>query len=346
MSWEELNTLQSEYYKPLGSRLRRKDLNRLYPRWGTVETGEICSRSIIPAPNVPDCCIILISTDTGQVLRRINRDDVQSEDSLLIIQGSNVSNIEFWPRYIPWNRNGSGRSRQRPAGTEPKEDCITPDVLIETMESETASHEEKRRAVIESEVVAFPLGSVGKLNHLLYLFIKQYRDSEDQQDIVAVGSAIRKYVATMNLADLSALDTLLDAEHNATVPIEVELEVAKTLVRKLVQSPPEEPNSEPRLADRLYEIVTLYLNLRLLSRDKFAAVALNAILALCLLRSPHADEVRQALKESPESWFSELVLRRASQIQKTLHETLSVEQAARCAEQLSALNGNTALGEG
>lgn len=350
MSWEESDTLQFEYDNPLGSRLRKKDLNRLYSKWGTVETEEICPRPITSAPNASDCSIIFINMDAGQVLRRTNRDDVQSEEGLsILIEASKSIHGKItrpFERGWGWFNNAEKKPRHRSVEAGPKEGGITPDALIEKLESGTASHEEKRRAVIESEVVAFPSESVGTLNRLLYLFIKQYRDSEDQQDMVAVGSAIRKYVVTMNLGNLSALATLLDSEHNATVPIEVELEVAKTLVRKLVQSPPEEPNSEPRLADRLYEIVTLYLNPRLLSRDKFAAVALNAILALCLLRSSHADEVRQALEKAPESWFSELVLRRASQIREMLNETLSVEQAARCAEQLSALNGNIALGEG
>ena len=119
---------------------------------------------------------------------------------------------------------------------------------------------------------------------MLYQFVQQHRDS-DSQDIVAVGCAIRKYVAVMSQNDLSHLAVLLDAQHNATVPIEVELEITKTLVRRLSQSPPGSPDSEPGLADRLYEIVELYLNSRLLAQDKFAAVALNAILSLCLLRS-------------------------------------------------------------
>lgn len=336
MSREKSDTLQAD--KIFG------DYSRDVPQ-------EIRSGAIIQDPDTPDC--YLIDANTAQGFRRfryaqeVNKDDAQSEEGPLTFKCVVFEKKFRYPREVfRWPRIREGGPRRRPDETEPKKDVITPDVLIRKIVSETASHEEKRRAVIESEVVAFPPESVGTLNRLLYLFVKQYRDSDDQQDIVAVGSAIRKYVATMDRADLSALAILLDAEHNATVPIEVELEVAKTLVRKLVQSPPDEPNVEPQLADRLYEIVKLYLNPRLLSRDKFAAVALNAILSLCLLRSSHADEVRQALKELPVSWFSELVLRRASQIQKTLYGKLPTKQAARCAEQLAALNGETALSEG
>jgi hypothetical protein len=229
---------------------------------------------------------------------------------------------------------------------EPPEDGITPDILLRNLESVTASHEEKRQAVIESEVIAFPPASIETLNRLLYQFIQQHRDSDNQEDIVAVGCAIRKYVAVMSQNDLSHLAVLLDAQHNATVPIEVELEIAKTLVRKLSQSPPEKSDSEPRLADRLYEIVELYLNPRLLARDKFAAVTLNAILSLCLLRSEHADRVQQSLQALRVSWFSELVLRRASQIQETLQKAFSVEQAARYGEQLISLSKESALCDG
>ena len=229
---------------------------------------------------------------------------------------------------------------------EPSEDGITPEIRLRNLASETTSHEEKRRAVIESEVIGFPPESIETLNRLLYQFIQQHRDSDNQEDIVAVGCAIRKHVAVMSQNDLPHLAVLLDAQHNATVPIEVELEIAKTLVRKLSQTPPEKPDSEPRLADRLYEIVELYLNPRLLARDKFAAVALNAILSLCLLRNAYADKVQQSLQALQVSWFSELVLRRASQIQETLQKAFSVEQAARYGEQLIALSKESALYDG
>ncbi len=295
--------------------------------------------------------VLFIGDSTVAILGKEQQHEMtfmQSTDIERITQREK-STFEKFPRYLSnilWNRFNWKRQQQRSTQGEQNEESFTHEHLIQKISSNTVSPEEKRLAVIESEVVAFPPGSAETLNRLLFQFIKQHRDSEDQLDIVAVGSAIRKYVATMDRADLSALAILLDAEHNATVPIEVELEVAKTLVRKLVELPPDEPNSEPRLADRLYEIAKLYLNPRLLSRDKFAAVALNAILSLCLLRSAYADEVRQALKVLPVSWFSELVLRRASQIQKTLHEKLSPEQAAHCTEQLAALNIDTILREG
>lgn len=233
-----------------------------------------------------------------------------------------------------------------PPEAEPSEDDIAPDALLRKLASVTTIHEEKRRAVIESEVIFFPPGSVETLSRLLYQFVQQHRDSDNQEDIVAVGCAIRKYMAVMSQGDLSHLAVLLDAQHNATIPIEVELEIAKTLVRKLSQAPPEKPDSEPRLADRLYEIVELYLNPRLLARDKFAAVALNTILSLCLLRSAYADKVKQSLQALPVSWFSELVLRRASQVQETLQKAFSVEQAARYGEQLISLSKESALCDG
>ena len=211
--------------------------------------------------------------------------------------------------------------------------------LSDSLEAPRQVIEQKLKAIIEGEVIAFPPCSVDVLNRLLFEIHQTVSGQRRSTRYNSCRHAIRKYVATMDRANFPSLAVLLDAEHNATVPIEVELEIAKTLVRKLVALlRPKTPNSEPRLADKLYEIAMLYMNPRLLSRDKFAAVSLNAILSLCLLRSEHAGEVRQALKQLPVLWFSELVLRRASRIEKTLSEKLPPEQATRCTEQLAILN--------
>ncbi|MGO8746771.1 MAG: hypothetical protein ACLQNE_12345 [Thermoguttaceae bacterium] len=348
MSQEERNTLYIGYVQMLGVRLRRKRRGRAQPWWSDAEHREIRSGAIIPDSDAPGC--FLIDANTVQGLRQsrqsqeITTDDPQSEEGRFAIRNSVyvvVLQVKPWSsedvfvtNRIPW-----AASFRRSLDTRSSEGSATPVALISKIASETASREEKRRAVIESEVVAFLPHQAVTLNRLLRRFIEQYRNSDDQQDVAAVGAAIRKYVATMNRDDLSALAILLDAEHNATVPIEVELEVAKTLVRRLIQSPPEEPDCEPSISDRLYEIVRTYLNPRLLSRDKVAAVALNAVLALCLLRSRHTSEMVSALKRLRVSWFSELVVRRASQIRNTLRERLPTEQAERFAEQLAALIG-------
>jgi hypothetical protein len=276
-------------------------------------------------------------------------EDPQSEGNSFVVTDSG---FVVWDVKIPssgstlsWSRVGEERPHRRSSATRLEEVDTAPRYLLSKIESESSTREEKRKAVIDCEVTAFPQEQVGTLNRLLRRFIEQYRISEDHEDLVAVGAAIRKYVATMSREDISDLAILLDAEHNASVPIEVELEVTKTLVRRLVMTPPQEPDSEPRLADRLREVAITYLSPRLLSRDKVAAVALNAILSLCLLRSPHINDVCHALNRMSVSWFAELVLRRASQVRKIIFDKFPLTQADRYSEQLTALHGVVAQGD-
>ncbi|MGW8257807.1 MAG: hypothetical protein ACWGMZ_10015, partial [Thermoguttaceae bacterium] len=327
--------------------------------WGEVfdvvsgEPQEISSGAFWPDPKRPGCYCIDANTASG--LHRFNyaREETQWADAQSQEDSDLIAVEEFWsPLKSPseikklvgaWRKSATETRSQLLSEVELLEDGLAPDALLQTLESNTASHEEKRRAIVESEVVAFPSESNETLSELLYQFIQQHRDSDNQEDIIAVGCAIRKYVTVMNHNHLSRLAVLLDAQHNATVPIEVELEITKTLVRKLSQIPPGKPDSEAQLADRLYEIVKLYLNSRLLARDKFAAVALNAILSLCMLRSDYAERVQKSLRALQLSWFTELVSRRAVQILEVLKKTFSAEQAAHFGEQLISLSKESTI---
>jgi len=351
-----MGTLQTGYGDMRRVRLRRNLRARVQQWWPDVELQDIHSGAVIQDPNAPGC--YLIDTNTVEGLRQLRHakrvavNDPQSEEGDFAIRGSGyvvVFEMKTWSSAFgslrSLFRRGKVRRKSAETKTETREGSFAATALLSKMAPQNTSREERRRAVIEAEVVSFPPGQVGTLNHLLRQFIEQYRNSDDQQDLVAVGSAIRKYVTTMSRDGLSALAILLDAEHNATVPIEVELEVAKTLVRTLVQKPPEESDSEPELADRLHEIVNAYLNPRLLSRDKVGAVTLNAILALCLLRTRHTGALQKSLADFRASWFTELVLRRASHIRNSLLQTFPKERAERYAEHLVALNRESASNE-
>jgi hypothetical protein len=323
-----------------------------------AENREIRSGAIGPDPDAPGCYVIDANTAQGlrkfRQAREIGPGDSQSEEGSEGVDvmtrwftqhplRAAVHDVRVYHLREPstsarnWVRVGGVQRHPQGSETQPQDSGLAPKALLSKIAAQDTSHDERRTAIIEAEVIAFSPDQMTTLKPLLREFIEQYRDSEEQRDLIAVAAAIRKFVATMNRSELSALAILLDAEHNATMPIDVELEVAKTLVRRLVQSPPDEPNTEPELADRLYEIVETYLNPRLLSRDKVAAVALNAILALCLLRSTYTADVRQSLNGLRVSWFSELVARRAVQIRNMVREKVASDLADNYTEQLAAL---------
>jgi hypothetical protein len=206
-------------------------------------------------------------------------------------------------------------------------------------------HFARRRLVLEAEVLPFGPADRIRLNDALRRFIEDYRNSDDPEDLVAVASAIRKYVATMDAADLGDLAVLLASDQNASVPLEVELEVAKTLVRKLTSQPPEEPDGEPELADRLMEVASTYLNARLLSREKYGAVALNAVLALLLLRSRHVANLLILLRNVRVPWFTQLVVRRASRIRDDFRHRFPEAQSERYSEALNTVCDQLAASE-
>jgi len=230
------------------------------------------------------------------------------------------------------------KSQERRFPTAVTEDHeSSPHAVIATLEDAAASHAARRRMVIEAEVLPFGPAERSRLNAVLCRFIQDHRNSDDPEDLVAVASAIRKYVATMDGGDLGDLAVLLASDQNATVPLEVELEVAKTLVRKLVSQPPEEPDSEPELGDRLMELASTYLNARLLSREKYGAVALNVVLALLLLRSRHVADLLAVLRNLRVPWFTQLVVRRARRVRDDFEHRFPVAQAERCVGDLDAL---------
>ncbi|HQU45312.1 MAG TPA: hypothetical protein PK867_21025, partial [Pirellulales bacterium] len=148
-------------------------------------------------------------------------------------------------------------------------------------------------------------------------FIERRRDSQDPEDLVAMAAAVRKLIAVIPPDGLPLLSLLLDAGHRAAVLLAIEHEIAKMVAWKLSLAPPW-PGAMPELADRLLELARLYLHDRLLPRKGYAATALNAVLALFLLRW-HVDEIIESLLRLHSSWFKELVVRRLISLKDDLH---------------------------
>lgn len=166
--------------------------------------------------------------------------------------------------------------------------------------------EERRQLIIDAEVLDFAPHQLERLDVALTDFIGgyPYREGNDPADRVAVGAAIRKYFATMGMDEVFPYASrLLEAEPDRPVPLEIELEVTKMVVRKLMANPSREDDAFPDLADRLLELTRTYLNPRLLVRESYGAIALNAILGLILLGGRDMAEVRRLLAELDLIWF-------------------------------------------
>jgi hypothetical protein len=226
-----------------------------------------------------------------------------------------------------------------PEYVDPESRC---EAVVTSLQRHELGHEERRNLILESEVLPFRGRQAVALAPLLRRFIEEYRESDDPADLVAVGSAIRNYVATAPVGDaIEAAASLLKEEGELEIPIELEVEVTKMVVRKLTANPPEQRDQYSELALRLEELVDVYARPRLLPREKYGAVALNAILGLVLSRSGRDAAVVERIRTLDVPWFQELLARRAARLRTDLvarDSEAKVVDIADVLEQLSTLD--------
>ncbi len=88
-------------------------------------------------------------------------------------------------------------------------------------------------------------------------------------------------------------------------------------------------------------VVDVYARPRLLPREKYGAVALNAILGLVLSRSGRDAEVVERMRSLDVPWFQQLLARRAARLRTDLvarDSEAKIVDIADVLEQLSALD--------
>lgn len=163
------------------------------------------------------------------------------------------------------------------------------------------------RLVCELEITHFDEQQRVTLLPLLWAYIREHKNSNDPELLVAVGSAIRKYAANMSMDRSGELAELLEPVQRMPLPLELELEVAKMIYRNFEAHPPEAADPQPELGARLWEMAQTYSNPRILLRDKHSAVASLAIEALVAMRSSHALAGWRLARACPYRWFGEMV---------------------------------------
>lgn len=161
--------------------------------------------------------------------------------------------------------------------------------------------------ICQAELTRFEPSRNEVLLPLLWQYILDHRNSNDRDELVAVGAAIRKYVAIMPMDRIGELAVLLESGYRSPLPIDLEIEVAKMIYRNFEVHPPAATDSQPELGERLWEMAKAYVNPRILLRDKHAAAASLAIGAIVAMRSSLALQAWQAAIQCPYGWFAELV---------------------------------------
>jgi nucleotide-binding universal stress UspA family protein len=222
---------------------------------------------------------------------------------------------------------------------DPESECKA---VVESLRRFDLGHDERRKLILDAEVLPFRGEQAAEIAPLLWQFIEDYRASNVPADLVAVASAIRNYVATAPSDQaFRAAASLLNTEGGLPLRIYLELEIAKMVVRKLVAQLSAGATCDPELARSLAELANTYLNPRLLAREKHGAVALNAVLAIVLTGDPHADQIIEQARQLHVPWFQQLLGRRAARIRADLTARDSdskLTEITRGLEQLSELD--------
>lgn len=178
--------------------------------------------------------------------------------------------------------------------------------IVGTLDREI-SDSAKFDLIFEAELLQVPADCLLLARQLWKEFITQYRDTNDRKTLLAVACAIRKYVSLIPSADLPELVYLLEPGHSGHLPIELEVTVGKMIVRKLTANPPTIDNAYPELAAQLQALADDYLKDRLLPRQYVGAAALDACLALVMLRAACVSEFISRLRNMKSRWFVELI---------------------------------------
>ncbi len=157
------------------------------------------------------------------------------------------------------------------------------------------------------ELTRFSPSQHPALLSLLWQYILRFRDSNNRDDLVSVGAAIRKYIAIIPMDRMGELAFLLESGHRSQTPIDLEIEVAKMIYCNFEVHPSVAADPHPELTERLWEMAQAYINPRILLRDKHSAAASLAIEAIVSMRSHLAKQALNAAVASPYRWFAELV---------------------------------------
>ncbi len=207
---------------------------------------------------------------------------------------------------------------------KPQEDAnvFSSEELLHRLQDRSLGHQDQLGLIIEAEVVDFGPTQLGRLNAALRASSPITARATARTISWQLARRFGKCVATLQADEALAYAAhLLEAGSRTPVPLEVELELVKMIVRKLTANPPEPNDSLPELGDRLREIAKTYLNPRLLAREKYGTIALNATLGLILLRSRHVAEVLQIVSELKVPWFRQLLARRVMRLRHELKES-------------------------
>jgi hypothetical protein len=331
-----------------GDQKKPKKLRAILVRLDSVPV-EIRAGAIQPDPRNQGCFLIDAITAAGQRKFRsaveITGTDAQSDTGSffpqLIGEFYTVYDlpVALRPEYYAESksRHYELMEVEEPEQSEASEDDAS--TLLAKLKQAHSRHLSFRDLIIEAEAINLSVEQETELAVILREFIESRRDSNDPDDVVAVGSAMRKYVACIGINDLEGLLPLLESGHKARPSTALVLELVKMVARKYAANPPAKDDPCPTLAKSLAKIATPYLNAYVLPHDKFAAIALNATMALVGMMSDQLDSIIEVVNQLPYAWFKIQLQRRIEELKSTWAARPFQERIERLSARLDEIAG-------
>ena len=209
-------------------------------------------------------------------------------------------------------RSASDRLHQRVRLDE--RTLTDPEQILVAFESPGLSDQTRRMLALFAETLKFDERQQLRLLQHLWDYVVACRASHDEDELVALGSAIRKLIAYWPAQRMDELATLLAYGEATTVHPDIELEVAKGLVYRFSWDTKAVWPGSPRLCESLFDLATFHSSKRSLENAVASAIAVNSIIALAFLKDDRSVAFVQSLPKHSLPWFISLVNSRSSRL--------------------------------
>lgn len=197
---------------------------------------------------------------------------------------------------------------------EPKADWVhEPEGILQRLENKSVHAEDCEASILFAEVKPFRGEQKARLLKALGAYIDQHRFVEDQNSLITLCSAIRKFAMNMPESQFEHYANWLLPTATATLHHEAEMEFAKGICWRLEFEAHSWPATYPHLTQTLFDLVDSYLSPRLILQKSYANTAMYGIVALHVLEAASVSEgavvakLHKKLADSGVKWFAEMV---------------------------------------
>ncbi|MEK6238999.1 MAG: hypothetical protein N2C14_30155 [Planctomycetales bacterium] len=219
-------------------------------------------------------------------------------------------------------------SRPREANARDHAWTKSTETILSRLEDAAASQDALNETVLFAETAEFEPDQLPRLLDSLEQFISKNRCAGNEKTIVSLGAAIRKFAMNMPEDRFDKYANWLMPGETAYLDHDVELELVQGVSSRFAYSPVSINVAPNQLINTLQEIASQYASPRFIVQKNYAATAVEATVALVLLRifTDSTGEAKRLMETVSENhpWFHELV---RDQLQETAEHMASRDRS-------------------